>query len=160
MRVAIAAARVASVLRPALTSSPSPAPLPSVLPVRGTVRVIADGRITHGAYTLLETRAEAGSTTSAHRHEREDQSILVLAGELTVVIDGEPTTLPPGGHALLPREIPHRTVAGPDGAHFLCVCTPAGYEDVVRAIQDARLDPDDLAAVLAAAGVHAVAVRW
>ena len=124
------------------------------------MRVVAGREATGGDYTLLEIRSEPGAATAAHRHEREDQSILVLDGDLTVFVDGAATALSAGGQAFLPRGVPHRTEAGPGGARFLCICVPGGYEHLVDALQDPLLDPDDLSALLAAAGIHAVTARW
>ncbi|HEX8103350.1 MAG TPA: cupin domain-containing protein [Solirubrobacteraceae bacterium] len=133
---------------------------PGVSHADPAMRVVAGREATGGAYTVLDVRSEPASRTTAHRHEREDQALLVLEGELTVVVDGAATVLRAGGQAFLPRGVPHRTEAGPAGARFVCICVPGGYEALVDAVQDARLAPDDLAAILAAAGIHTVAARW
>lgn len=133
---------------------------PGVSHADPAMRVVAGREATGGAYTVLDVRSEPGASTAAHRHEHEDQAVLVLDGELTVLLDGAATALSAGGQAFLPRGVPHRTVAGPEGARFLCICIPGGYEALVDALQDPRSAPDDLAALLAAAGVHAVAARW
>jgi hypothetical protein len=31
-----------------------------------------------------------------------------------------------------PRDIPHRYTVGPDGCRMLFICTPGGFEDLVR----------------------------
>jgi quercetin dioxygenase-like cupin family protein len=113
-----------------------------------------------GDYAVLGIRMAPGEVEATHRHDREDQALLVLEGELTVVLDGRPALLAPGDFAHLPRGVPHRLEAGPRGARLLCVCSPGGYEALAAALADPTLTPDDLAALRAAAGVHLVATRW
>src|SRR3712207_2541952 len=138
MRAPLGAAKVCAMLRPTADTGLPPG-VPHADPA---MRVVAGREATGGAYTLLEVRADPGARTAAHRHEHEDQAILVLEGELTVLVDGVATPLGAGGQAFLPRGVPHRTDAGPDGARFLCICVPGGYEALVDAQQDPLLDPD------------------
>jgi quercetin dioxygenase-like cupin family protein len=139
---------------------PNAAAAPGFSGTGQTIHVIAGGAVSAGAYAVLEIRLPAAAAPPARRHDHEDQALLLLEGDATVLLDGQPLPLLPGRWAHLPRGIPHRTCAGPAGARLLCVCTPAGYEELAGALQDPAITPDDLAALQAAAGVHAVATRW
>jgi quercetin dioxygenase-like cupin family protein len=135
----------------------------AVPPLAGTgtsTHVVAGSDRSDGAYAVLEIRLPPGARSAAHRHDREDQSLVLLEGELTLVLDGRESTLRPGERAEVPRGVPHRAVAGPAGARVLCVCVPGGYDEIADALQDPQLTPDDLAAIRAAAGIHTIAVRW
>lgn len=120
------------------------------------VHVVASG----GACAVLDVRLAPGAGSPARRHDREDQWLIVVQGELTLVLDGHPTRLRPGDRADVPRGVPHRITAGPAGARLLRVLVPGGYDRLVAALQDPAIGADDRAALLAAAGVHAVAARW
>ncbi len=140
------------------------APAPSSLLQHPGVatRVVVDGSGTDGTYALLELRAPAGSGAPLHLHEREDQLLVVLAGTLDVLVDGERTEVVAGSCHKLPRGVPHAYVAGPQGALFLSLCTPSGFEDLILAALpegDAAPDPDDVAALMAAAGVRSLEGR-
>lgn len=49
-----------------------------------------------------------------HKHPHEQFGV-VLAGELTLTIAGEPLTLHAGEMYLIPGNVPHSAVAGPEG---------------------------------------------
>ena len=132
------------------------------------VDLVLDGARTGGAYTVLDVRIVRGAGADRHLHEREDQTLLVLEGELEVVVDGERSVVGPGHCARLPRGIPHAYDARTGEARFLCLCLPAGFERYVRstgvaADQDATpattpppgdLEADDVAALRALAGIR------
>jgi quercetin dioxygenase-like cupin family protein len=64
-----------------------------------------------------------------HRHHREDEAFLVLAGELDVTIEETTDRLAPGGYAFVERMTWH-TVANPGPAvcRFLVILSPPGLE--------------------------------
>lgn len=58
-----------------------------------------------------------------HHHPHE-QGGVVLDGELNLTIDGVAKRLEPGDGFIIPGDVPHSAVAGPDGARTLDVFTP------------------------------------
>ncbi len=54
----------------------------------------------------------------AHAHDF-DARIMVLGGEITLTIDGKPTTFKPGDHCEVPAGTMHAEQAGPDGVATL-----------------------------------------
>lgn len=113
-----------------------------------------------GAFAVMEVDAAPGAGVVAHRHEREDLTVILIGGTLVVTVAGA-VTMPVEGVPLhLPRGVPHALAAGAAGARLLLICRPAGLERVLAAVADPRADPDDRAALLAGHGVHAVGGRW
>lgn len=141
-----------------------PVPAPGAGPAAATsgsaltVRRLAGGA--GAGHAVLQVDAAAGAGTVAHLHEREDLVVILVTGSLEVHVGGAVRVLREGASARLPRAVPHRMVAGPDGARAVVVCLPGDLADVVVAVQDPAADDDDRAALLAAAGVHAVSGTW
>lgn len=70
----------------------------------------------------------------AHDHP-EDHIFYVLAGTLTLVIDGERTDAPVGSYAVIPGGIPHDFEnPGSDACRFISINAPAGFEQMMPGI--------------------------
>ena len=93
--------------------------------------VKASAADTAGQYTLLEITAPAGLETPLHVHYAEDEGFYVLEGSVTIVVGDETVELTAGRHAFGPRDVPHKFIVGPDGAHMIWVLTPGGFENFV-----------------------------
>ncbi len=95
-----------------------------------TVRVLYGGEQTGDAYALIEFEFAAGfAVPIGHAHEREDELVVVLAGELDVTVGERRERLRPGDALLKPRGTPHtmaNTATGP--TRFLEISSPAGME--------------------------------
>lgn len=63
-----------------------------------------------------------------HRHLNMDESLYVLTGSYTVTCGDDEFRVGPGGLVHLPRGVPHRYVAGPEGGEKLVLGHPAGLE--------------------------------
>ncbi len=117
------------------------------------VDVVADAATTHGAYTLIDARLAAGASLDPHVVERETIALWVLAGALTVVVDGVPHALAPGDHLRLAPRLPRALRATTD-ARVLGLIVPAISARLALAAADRSLSADDRAAWLAAADVR------
>jgi mannose-6-phosphate isomerase-like protein (cupin superfamily) len=99
----------------------------------------SDGRV--GVVESLMPAGAAGPPL--HKHDF-DEAFYVLDGELTFHLDGELVTVGAGRLAFAPGGVPH-TVAnrGATDAHYLIVCTPAGFEREFarRAARKEGVDP-------------------
>ena len=82
-----------------------------------------------GVVSMIETSMPANSPgPPLHTHEF-DEAFYVLDGELTIQIGDELTTATAGGFAFAPRGVAHTLANLSEApAHFLLVCTPAGFE--------------------------------
>jgi quercetin dioxygenase-like cupin family protein len=86
------------------------------------------------AATVLDAELHPGAGSPFHTHTLEDETIVVLAGEL-VVDDGTRRTLAPGDVHLLPRGTRHAFVNEGDATvRALFVCLPGGLEKFFRAL--------------------------
>jgi mannose-6-phosphate isomerase-like protein (cupin superfamily) len=64
-----------------------------------------------------------------HQHAAEDDSFLMLDGELTFIVDDEEVVAGPGTFVLVPPEVPHTFAnRGDEPARFLNVHAPAGFD--------------------------------
>jgi quercetin dioxygenase-like cupin family protein len=93
------------------------------------------GAETNGAVALLEFQAAPGyPVPTPHVHERDDELTYVLEGELEVQLGDEIRLVGAGESVLKPHGIPHAfRVRGQNGARFLELVTPAGFEGYFRA---------------------------
>lgn len=62
---------------------------------------------TNGAFSVMEFVTPPGKGVALHVHEREDELVYLLEGELEVTLGDQKMKAVPGVMALLPRGIPH-----------------------------------------------------
>lgn len=122
------------------------------------VDVIAGGAATGGAYALLDVRAAAGAALAPHVALRHDAVLYVLEGELELETGDGIRTLGVGGQAALARRAPRRVRAVSD-VRVLALTVPAGLDELSDLVGE-PLDGDDLAALLAAAGISLLPRAW
>ena len=106
------------------------------------VRVVVAG----DAATLLELELQPGAGAGWHTHTREDETVAVLEGRLTID-DGARHELAPGEAHVLPRGTRHAFANEGDTpvrAHVFC--SPGGLEAFFRAVAAATSDADVAAA--------------
>jgi mannose-6-phosphate isomerase-like protein (cupin superfamily) len=99
----------------------------------------SDGRV--GVVQSVMPAGAAGPPL--HKHDF-DEAFYVLAGELTFHLDGELVTVGAGRLAFAPGGVPHTFAnRGAADAHYLIVCTPAGFEREFarRAARKEGVDP-------------------
>lgn len=100
--------------------------------VHQLVYVHIDGTQTGGSFGLTETWGALGDMPPLHVHQREDETLYVLEGEVTLFIGDRQITLTKGQAALAPRGIAHSYRIESERAGWLVVASPAGYEQFVR----------------------------
>jgi quercetin dioxygenase-like cupin family protein len=91
---------------------------------------------TGGAMTIVEVTEPPGAEAPLHVHHREDEAFWVLEGSVTLYVGDAVVEAGPGDYAFGPRDIPHRYVVGPDGCRMLFICTPGGFEKLVREMSE------------------------
>lgn len=98
-------------------------------------QVLGDSKATNGGFLFGEARLEPGAQAPGlHVHSREDESIYVIDGVMTVELDGERVNLHPGDFLVLPRGIPHRFGNLTDEpVRALGVVAPTGIEGYFKA---------------------------
>ena len=102
---------------------------------RQAVRV--DSRVTGGAYSVIESRAEPGCAVPTHLHRNEDEQFLVISGRYRIAIGDSILDATAGTRATAPRNTPHswRNIA-PQESRLLAILTPGGFEQIVYAVKD------------------------
>jgi len=87
---------------------------------------------TGGAMTIVEVSEAPGAEVPLHVHHREDEAFWILEGSVTLLVGDAVIEASAGDYAFGPRDIPHRYTAGPEGCRMLFICTPGGFENLVR----------------------------
>lgn len=110
----------------------------------GLAVITATAADTDGRLTIIEVTEPPGMEAPLHVHHREDEGFWILEGEVTLHVGDETIEAGPGDFAWGPRDVPHRFTVGPNGCRMLFLCTPAGFEGLVRDMSvpaDARTLP-------------------
>jgi quercetin dioxygenase-like cupin family protein len=109
-----------------------------------TTRILVPAEATNGACATWMHVSRPGFSPPRHIHEREDEIIHMLDGELRVWCDGTTFTVRRGDTATLPRGLPHSyLVAGPNPAQMMTTVVPGGFERFYAAVASLRF-PDDI----------------
>jgi quercetin dioxygenase-like cupin family protein len=99
----------------------------------GALAVIkATAADTGGQFTIVEMTEPPGAEAPLHVHHREDEAFWILEGSVTLEVGGTRIEARAGDYAFGPRGIPHRYTVGSEGCRMLFICTPAGFEQLVR----------------------------
>jgi quercetin dioxygenase-like cupin family protein len=103
----------------------------------GALAVIkATAADTGGQLTIIEMTEPPGAEAPLHVHYREDEAFWMLEGSATFEVGGETIEASAGDYLFGPRGIPHRFTVGDSGCRMLFVCTPGGFEGLVREMSE------------------------
>lgn len=102
---------------------------------RTAFRPLIQGKDTEGAYAMSEIRVRE-LTAPLHQHKTYTESFYVLAGYLTVYLNGRTQRLGPGSFLLVPKGTPH-TMSNRDDqpVRFLVTVSPSGSFEGLMAEQ-------------------------
>jgi quercetin dioxygenase-like cupin family protein len=93
------------------------------------IKRLVSGDETGGAFCLFENRSGGQTRTPIHVHADDDETVYVVEGYLTAIVDGEAHTLSPGESIFLKRGIPHQLMnPGDQPARYLLIGTPSVFE--------------------------------
>jgi mannose-6-phosphate isomerase-like protein (cupin superfamily) len=102
--------------------------------VGDTYTILVDGQQTHGRYTLIDMLIPPGGGPPPHRHDFEEM-FSILEGEITLTFRGETVVAGPGTTVNIPANAPHQFQNKSAGTvRLLCLCAPAGQEDLFREV--------------------------
>lgn len=101
----------------------------------GTFRPLITSKDTQGAYATSEIMEHTNYMTSLHRHNTFDESLYILAGYLTVHLNGKTHRLGPGSLVFIPKGTPHaQGNLDTEPLRFLLTTTPsAGFDGFMEA---------------------------
>ena len=104
---------------------------------------LLSGQQTAGQFCLFENKSAGNTSTPIHVHARDDETVYIIEGELTAVINGQPRRLTAGESIFLPRGIPHQlmNISG-NPCRYILIGTPALFD---RFVEEAghELRPDE-----------------
>ncbi|MBO0774551.1 MAG: quercetin 2,3-dioxygenase [Actinobacteria bacterium] len=86
-----------------------------------------------GAFSVVEQLIPKGAAPPVHRHSREDEAWIVLAGEVTFFLDDEQHTAGPGSYVFGPRGVAHTHRVESDTARLATLLIPGTCEAFFRA---------------------------
>ena len=108
---------------------------PTFSAVGDVYRILATGEQTGGVYVLSEARVLPGGGPPPHIHHREDESFVVLEGEITFMLGDKKVVARPGSFIQGPRGIPHAFKNESNApARMLIQVTPPGFEKFIGEI--------------------------
>jgi quercetin dioxygenase-like cupin family protein len=107
------------------------------------MKCLLSGEQTSGQFCLFENKSGGNTRTPIHVHTRDDETLYIIEGELTAVLDGQPRRLTAGESIFLPRSIPHQLVnVSGTPAKYILIGTPALFERFLEAAGH-ELQPDE-----------------
>jgi len=89
---------------------------------------LATGEETQGQFALIEAVSRKGNAPPRHIHHREDETLYVLEGEITVSVGDSTIKATPGTMVFLPRGVAHSFAIESEQLRMLILATPAGLE--------------------------------
>lgn len=90
---------------------------------------LVSGEQTGHQFCLFENSSGGQTTTPIHVHAGDDETVYVIEGQLTAIVDGETRTLAPGESLFLKRGIPHQLMnPGNQPARYILIGTPSVFE--------------------------------
>jgi quercetin dioxygenase-like cupin family protein len=101
---------------------------------------------TNGAFSVMEFVTPPGKGVALHVHEREDELVYLLEGEIEVTLGNQKMKAIPGVMALLPRGIPHGfTNIGNKPSRLLDTILPGQFDNYFVELADlsAAGDPSE-----------------
>ncbi len=98
---------------------------------------------TDGAFILFEDRMTRGKTTPLHTHPHEDETFIVLEGEILVHVEGTERSVGTGGVAVVPRGTRHAFLVTSETARILALQTPGSGEAFYREASEPSTEESD-----------------
>src|SRR6202161_2539760 len=108
--------------------------LPHIGLVGDTYTILLSAGDPTGRYCLIDMHIPPGGGPPPHRHDFEE-SFTVLEGEIEATFRGQKSVVRAGETVNIPANAPHFfTNASKHPARLLCICSPAGQEELFLAV--------------------------
>jgi quercetin dioxygenase-like cupin family protein len=102
--------------------------------VGDTYTILLSGDDTDGRYCLIDMHIPPGGGPPPHRHDFEE-SFTILEGEIEATFRGKKSVIRAGESVNIPANAPHFFInASHQPARLLCICSPAGQEQLFLAV--------------------------
>jgi quercetin dioxygenase-like cupin family protein len=90
---------------------------------------------------VCDVKYDAGKQVPLHAHEHTEQIMVIIEGECTVTVEGEPYTFGPGDVAVINRGREH-SVYSEHGVRFIEALAPVPLDHIPDKQRDLVLGPD------------------
>lgn len=126
---------------------------------------LAESRDTDGQFSLIDAVIRQGLEPPPHTHQHEDESYVILEGNITFSVGDQTFMAGPGDMVFLPRGIQHGFRLDTPQARALILINPAGLEAAFRemgepaqafALPPVPAGPPDIPRMLAVFGQRGV----
>jgi quercetin dioxygenase-like cupin family protein len=87
---------------------------------------------TGGAFDLVVSKMRKGTEPPPHVHSREHEFLYILAGKLTVYVEGAIFQVETGDCVFLPKGNPHAFLIQSPEIHILSLITPGGFMGAIN----------------------------
>jgi quercetin dioxygenase-like cupin family protein len=91
-----------------------------------------DGAQTGEAVSVVELAGRRGGMPPLHIDHRNDETVYVVAGRMTLFVGNREIALGAGQATVAPRGVPHAYRIESEQARWLVINTPAGFERFLR----------------------------
>jgi quercetin dioxygenase-like cupin family protein len=108
--------------------------------IDNVARIHSDGALVDGAFDLVEIEARRGDMPPLHLHRNEEETFVVLEGELTWLTPGAAVRVGAGASLVAPRGEPHAYRVESERARWLVVGSPAGFARFVSEASEEAAD--------------------
>lgn len=121
-----------------------------------TYRTILDASETQGAMSIFDSVSPPRSGPPRHVHDAEDETFVILSGEVELWLDGETFTRGPGETAFIPRGTEHTfRVISDHPCRHLVILTPGGFDTFFAEMAEGGFRiPEDMDAINESAARH------
>ena len=90
---------------------------------------LLSGEQTVGQFCLFENKSDGNTRTPIHVRAKDDETVYIIEGELTAVLDRQPRRLTAGESIFLPRGIPHQLMnMSGKPSRYVLIGTPALFD--------------------------------
>jgi quercetin dioxygenase-like cupin family protein len=98
--------------------------------------VHVDGELTADAFSLVELVGRRGDMPPVHVDHRNDETVYVVGGAMTLFVGNREIALREGQAAVAPRGVQHAYRVESERARWLVISSPAGFERFLRAASE------------------------
>ena len=121
-----------------------------------TYRTILDASETEGAMSIFDSVSPPRSGPPRHVHDAEDETFVILSGEVEFWLEGETFTRCPGETAFIPRGAEHTfRVISDHPCRHLVILTPGGFDTFFAEMAEGGFRiPEDMDAINESAARH------
>lgn len=114
------------------------------------------GNETADSFAVIETWSSRGHSSPMHIHRHDNETFVVLDGEIRVVVDGEDHVAGAGSAAVLPAGRPHGFVVTSESARYLTLHHGPAFADFIAEAGPRVGDEPDQALLREIAADHGI----